>query len=101
MKLLRYLIVKHLPFISIHELGYYDLAATVDYILHITNQKQLYYVGHSQGGSVFFILNSMRPEYNKRFRLMVALAPAVNVTNTKHVPVKIAEYFQKICVNPI
>lgn len=69
---------------SFHEIGYYDHKANVDYILTVTKQEQLYYIGHSQGGSSFFILNSLRPEYNKRFKLMVGLAPACLMGNSKN-----------------
>lgn len=31
------------------EMGLYDLPAEIDYILSITGQKQLSYVGHSEG----------------------------------------------------
>lgn len=68
---------------SYHELGYYDLAAKVNYILSVTRQEQLYYFGHSQGSTTFFVLNSMRPEYNQRFKFMVALAPGVLLPHSK------------------
>lgn len=73
-------------------IGYYDLASQVDFILKETHRKKLNYVGFSQGkngtiepnkspkillfrnfssiflGSTqFFILNSMRLEYNDKF----------------------------------
>lgn len=34
---------------SFHEIGIYDVAAMIDFILHETKSKQLFYVGHSQG----------------------------------------------------
>lgn len=66
---------------SLHEIGYYDVKAKIDYILATTKQEQLYYLAHSQGGTTFFILNSLRPEYNKRIKLMVAFAPAILIPN--------------------
>lgn len=34
---------------SWHEIGVYDIPATIDYVLANTNQTKLSYVGHSQG----------------------------------------------------
>ncbi|XP_052873572.1 lipase 1-like [Anopheles cruzii] len=62
---------------SFHEIGLYDLPAMVDHVLQQTGHSKLHYVGHSQGSAIFFILNSVRPEYNRKFHLMQALAPAV------------------------
>lgn len=54
----------------------YDITANIDYILKLTNQQELFYVGHSQGGGTFLIMTSMRPEYNKKIRHASLLAPA-------------------------
>lgn len=58
------------------EIGVNDVSATVDYILKETNTKQLHYIGHSQGGTIFFALNSLRPEYNGKFLTANLLAGA-------------------------
>ncbi|KAF2890007.1 hypothetical protein ILUMI_16166, partial [Ignelater luminosus] len=68
---------------SFHDIGLYDLPAFIDYILHATKQEKLFYIGHSQGTSNFFVLNSEKPEYNKKFRLMVGLAPVAYLSNAK------------------
>ncbi|ETN61958.1 lipase 1 precursor [Anopheles darlingi] len=60
---------------SWHEIGLYDLPATIDYILERTQQRRLHYVGHSQGTTAFFVMTSMRPEYNEKVIEMQALAP--------------------------
>ncbi|EAT34385.1 AAEL013365-PA [Aedes aegypti] len=52
---------------SFHELGLYDLSALVDYVLKVTNQKKLHYIGHSQGSTQFLVLTTLRPEYNDVF----------------------------------
>ncbi|CAH2050001.1 unnamed protein product, partial [Iphiclides podalirius] len=49
------------------EIGLDDVPTMVDYILNHTRQERLHYIGHSQGGTVFLVLNSMRPEYNRKF----------------------------------
>lgn len=43
-----------------------DLPAMIDYALEYTGKSQLHYIGHSQGGTVFLVLNSMLPEYNEK-----------------------------------
>ncbi|KAI5632456.1 alpha/beta hydrolase fold domain-containing protein [Phthorimaea operculella] len=48
------------------QIGYYDVASMIDYILNHTNNQKLHYVGHSQGGTAFLVLNSMRTEYNDK-----------------------------------
>lgn len=71
----------NIPF-SWHEMGMYDLPAMIDYILYQTGQQQLFYIGFSQGTTQFWVLMSLRPEYNKKIKLMSALAP---VAYTGHI----------------
>lgn len=66
---------------SFHEIGYYDLPATIDFILEQTGEEKIYYIGHSQGGTTFLILTSEKPEYNNKIRLATLLAPAVYLHN--------------------
>uniref|UniRef100_A0A8C6XA06 Partial AB-hydrolase lipase domain-containing protein n=1 Tax=Naja naja TaxID=35670 RepID=A0A8C6XA06_NAJNA len=40
---------------SFHEMAMYDLPATINFILKKTKQKQLYYVGYSQGATIGMI----------------------------------------------
>ncbi|BFF88786.1 lipase 3 [Drosophila madeirensis] len=63
---------------SWHEIGYYDIAASIDYTLATENgkrQKSIHYVGHSQGTTVIFALLSSRPEYNAKIKTAHMLAP--------------------------
>lgn len=61
---------------SFHELGMYDLPAAIDYVLARSKGfQQLYYFGHSQGTTSFFVMGSERPAYMKKIKLMHALAP--------------------------
>ncbi|XP_063628887.1 lipase 1-like [Cydia splendana] len=66
---------------SFHEMGYYDLAATIDFVLNQTGEKKIFAIGHSQGASQFFALTSLRPEYNDKVKLFLALAPGVYFFN--------------------
>jgi lysosomal acid lipase/cholesteryl ester hydrolase len=58
-----------------HEMGEFDVPAAIDYILELTGQEAIHYVGHSEGTTVFFVMASTRPEYNKKIKTMHALSP--------------------------
>lgn len=73
-------------------MGVYDLPAVIDYVLASTGQKDLYYIGHSMGNTMFFVLTSLKPEYNKKIHLMVALAPVVFMSYVKSELTKLAVY---------
>ncbi|XP_004922003.2 lipase 1 [Bombyx mori] len=66
------------------EIGNYDLPAMIDYVLEATGQQKVHYVGHSQGGTTFLVLNSLRPEYNEKFISFQGLAPASFFTYNEH-----------------
>lgn len=66
---------------SFHEIGKYDLPASIDYILDESNYTQVNYIGHSQGTTSFFVMMSERPEYNEKVSMMIALAPVAYVDN--------------------
>ncbi|KAL7294167.1 hypothetical protein TKK_0012190 [Trichogramma kaykai] len=61
-----------------HEMGLYDLPASIDYVLKQTNRKKLMYVGFSQGTTSYFVMTSSRPEYNDKVEAMFALAPVAH-----------------------
>ncbi len=58
-----------------HEMGIYDMPASIDYVLETTGVETLFYIGHSMGTTLFWVLNAERPEYNVKFRAVFALAP--------------------------
>lgn len=66
---------------SWHEIGVFDVPASIDYVLQQTQQKSLIYVGHSQGTTNFFVMASERPEYNQKVKLAVSLAPVAFMPN--------------------
>jgi len=78
---------------SWHEIAVIDMAESIDYILERTGEKNLHYIGHSQGGTVYFVLNSARPEYNEKIKTGHLLAPAVFMGNTTHPLINIFEPF--------
>ncbi|XP_043071010.1 lipase 3 [Drosophila grimshawi] len=71
---------------SWHEIGYYDIAAMIDYALETNGQgqKSIHYVGHSQGTTVFFALMSSRPEYNEKIKTAHMFAPIAIMTNMRN-----------------
>ncbi|KAA0184174.1 hypothetical protein HAZT_HAZT009875 [Hyalella azteca] len=48
------------------EMGKFDVPASIDYALNVTQQDQLYYVGFSMGTTVFFTMMNYHPEYNQK-----------------------------------
>lgn len=82
---------------SLHQIGIYDLPASIDYILEKTNQTQLHYVGYSQGTTLFFIMASVLPDYNQKITSMIAMAPAVIMKHSQHTFLNIlSEYYALI-----
>ncbi|XP_069696794.1 lipase 3-like [Periplaneta americana] len=68
---------------SWHEGGIYDMPATIDYILEKTGKKKIFYVGHSMGTTMFYVMMSQRPEYNDKVAAMVSLAPIAFVNHAR------------------
>lgn len=52
-----------------------DLTAFIDYILEATNNNDLTYIGYSIGATESYVLLSKLPEYNKKIRLLISIAP--------------------------
>lgn len=82
---------------TFHEMGRFDLPATIDYILYLTKRSHLHYIGHSQGTLIFWIMCSERPRYSQKVLLMQALAPVAFVKHAKSPVVDFLAFFQ----NPI
>ncbi|KAJ1525554.1 hypothetical protein ONE63_010359 [Megalurothrips usitatus] len=60
-----------------HEIGVYDVPASIDFILNFTKQPNLHYVGHSQGSLVYFVMASEVPGSMDKIRSAHLLAPSV------------------------
>ncbi|KOX68109.1 Lipase 3 [Melipona quadrifasciata] len=78
---------------SWHEIGYYDLPATIDYILEYTGHAELYYVGYSQGTTAFYVMASEKSEYNQKIKGMVSLAPIAFLSNHRSPLIKFVVHF--------
>ncbi|KAI8434025.1 hypothetical protein MSG28_012176 [Choristoneura fumiferana] len=66
---------------SFHEIGSYDLAATIDFIRNKTGEDSIATIGHSQGTTAHYVLASTRPEYNERIKVTISLAPIAFLSN--------------------
>lgn len=60
---------------SWHQIGVIDLPTIIDYVLEQTGAESLYYSGHSQGTTAFYVMTASLPEYNDKIKAHVSLAP--------------------------
>ncbi|CAH1159869.1 unnamed protein product [Phaedon cochleariae] len=67
---------------SMHEIAVEDFPAMIDYILNSTKQEELNFLGYSIGSTTGLMFSSMLPEYNKKIKVHVAVAPFVYVNRT-------------------
>jgi len=79
---------------SFHEIGVYDLPATIDKIITMTKQPKIQYIGHSQGSTSFFVMCSELPEYNEKVIFMQALSPTVYMQHTRSPVLKFLSLFK-------
>lgn len=66
---------------SFDEFASYDIPAMISYILDVTQQENLYYIGHSQGTMVAFARLSSDQELASKIKLFLALGPVATVGN--------------------
>ncbi|XP_072485073.1 lipase member K-like [Notamacropus eugenii] len=81
---------------SFDEMANYDLPATIDFIVKKTRQKQLYFLGHSQGATIAFISFSTHPKLAQRIKMFFGLAPVVSVKHTKSPPKKLFAFLESL-----
>jgi lysosomal acid lipase/cholesteryl ester hydrolase len=75
-------------------MGVHDVPTEIDWILNITGHKKLFYIGHSMGTTMFYVMATMRPEYNDKVQFMVSLAPVAFVEHVKS-PIRLLAPFVK------
>lgn len=68
---------------SVHEFGYYDLPATIDFILNKTKQEKLSIIGFSEGTTSMYVLGATRPEYNDKVKILISMAPICYMHNAR------------------
>lgn len=64
---------------SFDEMSNFDLTSMIDYALNITNEKQLIYIGHSQGTMIQFAQLSKNQDLSSKIKLFIALGPVATV----------------------
>ncbi|KAI0388920.1 alpha/beta-hydrolase [Xylariaceae sp. FL0594] len=69
---------------SIDEFAFHDIPNSIQYILDITRQPSLSYIGFSQGTTQAFASLSVNPKLNEQVNVFIALAPAMSVPGLKN-----------------
>lgn len=65
-------------------MGVYDLPAAIDLVISVTGYSKVDVGGVSLGGSIPIIALAERPEYNKKVRNLILMAPATRMTSAYH-----------------
>ncbi|XP_053614583.1 lipase member K-like [Plodia interpunctella] len=68
---------------SIDEMASLDMPAAIDYILEVTNKKQVIIVAHSQGSTISILMCAKRPEYNDKIKIGFAMSPVSSLYDAK------------------
>lgn len=64
-------------------MGIYDIPTSIDYILSLTGHGQLSYIAHSMGTTIFYVMCSERPQYNKKVKTMISFAPIAYMNHVR------------------
>ena len=81
---------------SFDEMSNYDLPAMINYVLQVTNQTQLIYIGHSQGTMIQFAQLSKNSDLNSKIKLFIALGPVATVSHLRSPIRQIGFFIKKI-----
>lgn len=63
---------------SIDDFAWHDIPDSIEYILGVTKEESLSYIGFSQGSAQAFAALSIHPQLNERVNVFIALAPAMS-----------------------
>ena len=91
-------------FHSWQEMADYDLPAMINYVLNVTGEERLFYVGHSQGTLIGFTGFSDNPALGSKIKAFVALAPVYTLNHCSELARDGAEIlypFVKVYSKPI
>jgi len=76
------------------QMAEFDLPASIDYVIDVTGQEKIHFVGHSMGTTTFMAMVNSRPEYADKILMANLLAPVAYLTNIKS-PVKLLAPYAK------
>ena len=65
---------------SIDDFAWHDIPDSINYVLDITQVKNVSYIGFSQGSAQAFAALSIHPQLNQKVNVFIALAPALSPT---------------------
>ncbi|CAH1117581.1 unnamed protein product [Phaedon cochleariae] len=80
---------------SWHDIGVVDVPTIIDFVLEKTGADGVYYAGHSQGTTVFYVMTSMKPEYNSKIKAQVSLAPIAYMSHLTSPLLRIVAFWEK------
>ncbi|KAJ8922570.1 hypothetical protein NQ315_007600 [Exocentrus adspersus] len=80
---------------SWHQIGVTDLPTMIDYVLEQTGADGVYYSGHSQGTTTFYVMTASSPEYNNKIKAHVSLAPIGFMNHMTSPLMKIMAFWEK------
>ncbi|XP_061857031.1 lysosomal acid lipase/cholesteryl ester hydrolase [Colius striatus] len=65
---------------SFHEIGKYDIPAELYFIMNKTGQKDVYYIGHSEGSTSGLVTFSTYPDLAQKVKVFFSLGPVATIT---------------------
>ncbi|KAF7247261.1 Lipase member M [Varanus komodoensis] len=77
---------------SFHEMGMNDVPAIINFVLAKTMQKQIYYIGYSQGSTLGFIAFSAMPQLAQKIKVFFIFGPIHLLKHTKSLYPKLAVF---------
>lgn len=64
--------------------------------MEFTQQEQLSFIGHSQGGTAGFVLLSELPEYSEKVKILHAMAPPVILVHCPLPAKRLTKYMDRL-----
>lgn len=81
-------------------MGQYDLPAVLEHISTVTRKPgEIIYIGHSMGGTMFLVYESLYQKASKYIKVVIGLAPASFQTDVRSSISNYANYVRLFEVN--
>ncbi|XP_055852485.1 lipase 3-like [Episyrphus balteatus] len=85
---------------TFHEMGTKDLPATIDFIRNKTGQDEFRFFGNSEGATAFFVMCSLKEEYQKYIKSAHLMTPVAYLEDLSSVYLEVASKAIKL-LNPL